>query len=161
MKLVSQQKTYKGKSLYLLSQSQEELLSPFRKKISDCRKAGCLSKEKNVLQNGIVLTEKTKSIFEEYVLVQTFNNHYVNIPEKSCKIKLQPLDSLSCVTDDQNVVNKRILIIKVSLNQRKPQCYSNKSGSQRHNQNLVEHQRWNYFPKKLHRRYSFWFQICL
>ena len=157
MKLVSQQKTYKGKSLYFLSQSQEELLSPFRKKNSNCRKAGCLSEEKNFLQNGIVLTEKTKSIFEENVLVQTFNNHYVNIPEKSCKIKLQSLDLLSNLTGDQKVVNEIILIIKVSLNQRKPQCYSNKSGSYRHTQNLVEHQRWNYFPKRLHRKYPIWF----
>ena len=44
-----------------------------------------------------------KRLFKENVLVETFNIHYVNIFEKSCKIKPQLFSSLSSKTDDKNV----------------------------------------------------------
>ena len=38
-------------------------------------------------------------------LVETFNDYYVNIVEKSCKTKLQFFASLSSVTGDESVIN--------------------------------------------------------
>ena len=38
-------------------------------------------------------------------LVETFNDYYVNIVEKSCQTKLQFFASLSSVTGDESVIN--------------------------------------------------------
>ena len=47
-------------------------------------------------QNGVALIGNDKSIFEENALVENFNDHYVNVAEKSC----------TRATDDENVINE-------------------------------------------------------
>lgn len=47
-------------------------------------------------QNDIALIGNGKSIFEKNALVENFNDHYVNIVEKSC----------TRVTDNENNINE-------------------------------------------------------
>ena len=47
------------------------------------------------MKNNIALIENSKTIFEKNNLMDTFNNYFVNIAKKSCKIKIQSFASLT------------------------------------------------------------------
>ena len=64
----------------------------------------------------------SKYASEENALAEKFDDHYVNIAEKSCIVKSESFASLSIVTDDQNVIeiiqhyNDYLSIIKIIEN---------------------------------------------
>ena len=59
-------------------------------------------------QNDIVLIENGKTIFEDNAPIKTFHDHYVNIVEKSCKIKPLSFVSFSSAIDGENIINEII-----------------------------------------------------
>lgn len=88
----------------------------------------CVSEKKNMKEYFENITEKcfvsNKTIwnfaktfsankncstnFEENAFVETFNHHYLNIVQKSCKFKSRSFASVSSETGDENVINEII-----------------------------------------------------